>query len=341
MKKSEGGTVSRLLRRYFIDATSAMALGLFSSLIIGLIISQMAKLPPLGFLKGLTGVLGASSPVVGAAIGAAIAYGLKCDAMVMFSCAGCSAIGYAAGGPVGAYISALVGCELGQIVSKKTPVDIIVTPMATIIAGGLAGMWVGPYVSHFMNWLGAIVNTATAFAPLPMGVIVGIVVGMVLTLPISSAALCVMLGISGLAAGAATAGCAAQMVGFALISFGDNGVSGLISQGLGTSMLQVPNIMRKPVIWLAPIIASGICGGVSTTVFQMTSLAEGAGMGTSGLVGQLVMLSHMAPEHGTVAVILTMLFVHVALPGIICLAVDRAMRHAGWVKKGDMSIRNI
>lgn len=333
---STGG--STFFKRYFIDALGAMAMGLFASLIIGLIISQLSKLPGLEFLSAVTGVLGAQSPVIGAAIGVAIAHGLQAPALVIYSCAAAGAVGYAAGGPVGAYVGAVIGCELGGLVSKRTPVDIIVTPIVTIVGGGLAASWCGPYVNQFMTWLGDIINTATAMAPLPMGVIVGAVVGMVLTLPISSAALCIMLGLSGLAAGAATAGCSAQMIGFAVISYRENGFSGLVSQGLGTSMLQVPNILRNPRIWIAPTVASGICGAVSSVIFKMTNIPAGAGMGTSGLVGQIGMYADMAPTHGTLPVLLSMLFVHVMLPAAISLLIDRWMRKIGWVRSGDMKI---
>ena len=221
-KKNET-ILGRIFQRYCVQALSAMALGLFSSLIIGLILSQLARFEPLSFLEPLTGVLGASSPVVGAIIGVAVGHGLGADPLVMFSAGCCGAIGYAAGGgnggPVGAFLGAAVGAEIGQLVSKRTPVDIIITPIVTIVAGGLAGNFVGPYVQSFMHWLGALINEATALQPVPMGLVVGAVVGMVLTLPISSAALCIMMGLSGLAAGAATAGCCAQMVGFAVISF--------------------------------------------------------------------------------------------------------------------------
>jgi len=340
MAKKETSGGSALFKRYMVDATSAMALGLFASLIIGLIISQLSKMPGLAFLATVTGVLAADSPVVGAAIGVAIAHGLKAPALVIYSCAASGAVGYAAGGPVGAYVGAVIGCELGGLVSKRTPVDIIVTPIVTIVGGGLVAGWFGPYVSQFMNWLGSIINTATAMAPLPMGIIVGVVVGMVLTLPISSAALCIMLGLSGLAGGAATAGCSAQMIGFAVISYCDNGFSGLISQGIGTSMLQVPNIMRNPRIWIAPTVASAVTGAVSSTIFRMTNIPAGAGMGTSGLVGQFGMYADMAPTHGSTPVLLSMLFVHVVLPIVISLAVDAWTRKIGWVKKGDMKINS-
>ena len=338
--KSSESAGGGLFKRYFVDAMGSMALGLFASLIIGLIISQLSKLPGLGFLSAVTGVLGASSPVIGSAIGVAIAYGLKCDSLVVFSCAACGAVGYSAGGPVGAYVGAVIGSEIGGLVSKKTPFDIIITPMVTIIAGGLAASWVGPYINAAMTWLGNIVNSATDMAPLPMGIIVGMIVGVVLTLPISSAALCIMLGLSGLAGGAATAGCCAQMVGFAVISYCDNGFSGLVSQGIGTSMLQVPNIMRNPRIWIAPTIASGICGAVSSVALRMTNIPAGAGMGTSGLVGQICMYSDMAPRFGSLPVIAAMRLVHVLLPIVICLPIDRLLRRIGWVTKGDMTIHS-
>lgn len=341
MAKDNQTLLSRIYHRYLIDAMGAMALGLFSSLIIGLIIAQLAKLPGLAFLAPLTEVLGAASPVIGAAIGIAIAYGLKTDGLVAFSCAGAGAIGYAAGGPVGAFIAAVIGSELGQLVSKKTPVDIVVTPLVTIIAGGFFGNLVGPSIQTAMTWLGEVVNTAIYFSKLPMGIVVGVVVGMVLTLPISSAALCIMLGLSGLAAGSATAGCAAQMVGFAVISFRENGVSGLISQGIGTSMLQVPNIMRRPQIWIAPTVASAVCGALSSAVFGMENIAAGAGMGTSGLVGQITMYGVMAPQWGGLKTILLIVLVHVVVPALVALGVDALLRRIGWVKSGDMKLKNL
>ena len=331
--------MGRIFKRYFVDAMGAMALGLFSSLIIGLIISQLSQIGPLAFLQPMTEVLGAKSPVVGAAIGVAIAYGLKADPLVIFSAASCGAIGYAAGdgsgGPVGAFIAALVGAELGQLVSKKTPADIIVTPMTAIVAGGLAGGFVGPYVQNMMHWLGDLINEATMLRPLPMGMIVGVAVGMALTLPISSAALCIMMDLSGLAAGAAVAGCCAQMVGFAVISFRENGVGGLLSQGLGTSMLQVPNIMRHPQIWIAPTAASGLCGAVSAALLGMTNNAAGAGMGTSGLVGQFGAVAAMGASAKT---FLLIGLAHFLLPAAAALAVHLLLRRIGWIKDGYMKL---
>ena len=236
---------------------------------------------------------------------------------------------------MGAFIAALVGAELGQLISKKTPVDIIATPLVAIVTGGLAGGFVGPYVQSFMHWLGNMINEATMLRPLPMGIIVGIVVGMALTLPISSAALCIMMDLSGLAAGAAVAGCCAQMVGFAVVSFRDNGVGGLLSQGLGTSMLQIPNIMRRPQIWIAPTVASGICGAVSAALLGMTNNAAGAGMGTSGLVGQFGAVAAMGASTKT---FLLIGLAHFLLPAVSALAVHLLLRRIGWVKDGDMKL---
>ena len=289
--------LSGFFKRYFIDAMGAMALGLFSSLIIGLIITQLSKLPSLSFLAVTASQLGATSPVCGAAIGVAIAYGLKVDPLVLFSSAGTGALGYALGGPVGAYIATIFGAEVGQLFSKKTPIDILLTPFLTLVVGGLVGSFVGPYVSQFMSSLGAIINSAAVLAKIPMGIALGVLVGMVLTMPISSAALCIMLGLDGIAAGAATAGCCAQMIGFAIISYRENGFGGFMAQGLGTSMLQVPNILKKPQIWVAPTVAGGV-SGLAAALVGMTNVAAGAGMGTSGLVGQVTTYITMAPTIG-------------------------------------------
>lgn len=340
MASKRDSLLSKVFKRYLIDAMGAMAYGLFASLIIGTILGQFATFPGLSFLGDLATVL-KTTTVYGAAIGAAVAWGLKSDPLVMFSAAGAGAVGCVAGGPLGAFLAAVVGTELGQIVSKKTPVDIVVTPLVTVITGGLVGQFTGPYITDFMTWLGDIINYATDLMPLPMGIIVAVVVGMVLTLPISSAALCVMLGLSGLAGGAATAGCCAQMLGFAVISYRDNGFSGLISQGIGTSMLQVPNIVRRPLIWVAPTVAGAVAGAVSTTLFRMTNVPAGAGMGTSGLVGVLTTYGDMAGDVGAAAAMFGILVVDILIPIVVALGVDRIMRRLGWVKKGDMRLQNI
>ncbi len=357
------GSIKNLAKRYFVDALSAMALGLFSSLIIGLILSQLGKIPGLSILAEFSSVLGASSPVVGGAIGGAIAYGLGGQPLVIFSSIATGAFGYSLGGPVGAYLAALVGAELGRFVAGKTKIDIVVTPLVTIICGGLVGKLAGPGVSALMNSLGSLVGNATHYAPFWMGIVVATLVGMALTAPISSAALCITLwsgvladptlalstreGIL-LACGAAAIGCSAQMVGFAVASFRDNGWGGLISQGLGTSMLQVPNIVRHPQIWLAPTLASAVMGPVSTCLLQMKNTATGAGMGTSGLVGQFGALEAMATGSGTYELmgmemglwpfLGILVAAHIILPGFLTYLFDLSFRKIGWVKDGMMTL---
>jgi uncharacterized membrane protein len=316
-----------------------MAQGLFCSLILGLIIGQIAKIPGLDFLNFISEALSASSPLVGACIGLAIAYGLSCAPLVMISSAITGALGYQFGGPVGAYLAVIVGEELGGLVSRKTPVDIIITPLVTIVAGGLFAKYCCSPINDFMLYLGEVINKATMLSPFMMGIAVSVLVGCALTLPISSVAICVMLGIDGLAAGAATVGCCAQMVGFAIISYRDNGMGGLLSQGLGTSMLQIGNIARKPVIWLAPTLTSAILGPVSTVWLQMTNNALGAGMGTSGLVGPLATFATMT-EAGAAAGPLTIkiLCLYFLAPALISLGIHMLMKKAGWVKAGDMKL---
>ena len=329
----------RLFQKYVVKALSHMAQGLFCSLILGLIIGQIAKIPGLDFLNFIAEALSASSPLVGACIGLAIAYGLSCAPLVMISSAITGALGYQFGGPVGAYLAVIVGEELGGLVSRKTPVDIIVTPLVTIVAGGLFAKYCCSPINDFMLYLGEVINRATMLSPFMMGIAVSVLVGCALTLPISSVAICVMLGIDGLAAGAATVGCCAQMVGFAVISYRDNGMGGLLSQGLGTSMLQIGNIARKPVIWLAPTLTAAILGPVSTVWLQMTNNALGAGMGTSGLVGPLATFATMT-EAGAAAGPLTIKIIclYFLAPAAISLGIHFLMKKAGWVRKGDMKL---
>lgn len=332
--------VKRYFKRYFVDAMSYMALGLFSSLIVGLIISQLSKIPHLQMLSSFTGVLAASSPVVGGAIGAAIAYGLKSKPLVVFSCIAVGAFGYELGGPVGAYVSALVANEIASLVAGKTKIDIVVTPIVTIVSGGFVSTFVGPYLSEFMNGLGDIINSATQLHPFPMGISVSVLVGLALTAPISSAALCIMLGIEGIAAGAAAVGCAAQMVGFAVTSYKVNGMGGLISQGLGTSMLQFGNIMRHPQILLAPTLAGAVLGPVSTCLLKMTNTPSGAGMGTSGLVGQFGAYSAMSETNGSTESLIMIIVMHFIAPAVLSLAFHFIFKKLGIVKDEYLSLKN-
>lgn len=333
--------IKKYFKRYFVDAMSFMALGLFSSLIVGLIISQLSKIPHLEILATFSEVLSASSPVVGAAIGAAIAYGLKSKPLVIFSSIAVGAFGYQLGGPVGAYISSLVANEIASLVAGKTKIDIVVTPLVTIITGGFVSTFAGPVLSDMMTGLGDLINSATQLHPFPMGISVSVIVGLVLTAPISSAALCIMLGLEGVAAGAAAVGCCAQMVGFAVTSFKVNGVGGLISQGLGTSMLQFGNIMKHPQIILAPTLAGAVLGPVSTCLLKMTNTPSGAGMGTSGLVGQFGAYSAMAAELGQLETVIVIAVMHFIAPAILSLLFHWIFKKIGLVKDSWLALEKI
>jgi uncharacterized membrane protein len=227
---------------------------------------------------------------------------------------------------------------IGHLVSGRTKVDILVTPVVSILSGSAVGLLVGPPISNFMVWLGSIINWGTEQQPFLMGIIVAVLMGMILTLPISSAALGVILDLSGLAAGAATIGCCCNMVGFAVASYRENKIGGLVAQGVGTSMLQVPNILRKPVIWLPAILSSAILGPVSTMLVKMTNNATGSGMGTAGFVGQIMTYQTMAPERGAALTILLILVFQILLPAVLTLAISEFMRKQGWIKEGDMKL---
>ena len=330
----------RIFRKYIVEALSHMALGLFCSLILGLIIGQISKIPGLDFLGFISEALSATSPLVGACIGLAIAYGMSCAPLVMISSAITGALGYQFGGPVGAYLAVILGEELGMLVSRRTPVDIIITPLVTILAGGLFAKYCCSPINDFMLYLGGVINSATRLSPFLMGITVSVLVGCALTLPISSVAICVMLGIDGLAAGAATAGCCAQMIGFAVISWQDNGLGGFISQGAGTSMLQIGNIARKPIIWLAPTLTAAILGPVSTCLLHMTNNSLGAGMGTSGLVGPIATYAVMSEAGAeTWPLLIKIICLYFIAPAVISLIIHIVMKKAGWVKAGDMKLK--
>ncbi|WP_330396842.1 PTS transporter subunit IIC [Anaeromicrobium sediminis] len=330
------------LRDYITKVLNGMALGLFSSLIIGLILKQIGTFTNLYPL-----VLGGkiSQYMMGPAIGAGVAYSLNASPLGIFSCIITGAIGANTvtftdsvpvlhiGEPVGALIASLVSAEISKLVSGKTKLDIIVIPLTTIISGTIIATTIAPVISRSMTYLGYFINTLTELHPLPMGLLVAVFMGIILTLPISSAALSISLGLSGLAAGAATVGCACQMVGFAISSYRENKVGGLISQGLGTSMLQVPNIIKNPWIWLPQIIASAILGPLSTMVFKMTNNKIGAGMGTSGLVGQFATLDTMGEGS-----LYGIGILHFILPALICFFISEYMRKTGLIKFGDMKL---
>lgn len=345
------------LDRIFIEGLSAMAQGLFATLIIGTIIQQIGTL--LGGTAGdMIFVIGkVAASLTGAGIGAAVAYRFKESPLVVVSAATAGMVGafaskllagallvegavvYAGPGePLGAFIAAYVGIFFGHLVSGKTKVDILVTPLAAIGTGSAVGLILGPPISGFMAWLGAIINWGTEQQPFFMGIIVSVLMGMILTLPISSAALGIILNLSGLAAGAATVGCCCNMVGFAVASYRENKVGGLLAQGIGTSMLQVPNIVRKPVIWLPAILSSAVLGPVGTILLHMTSNATGSGMGTAGLVGQIMTWQTMVETEPPSVVLIKILAVQIILPAAVTLGISEFMRKKGWIKFGDMKL---
>ncbi|MBR7189590.1 MAG: PTS sugar transporter subunit IIC [Oscillospiraceae bacterium] len=374
-------------KRIFIDGLSGMAHGLFASLLIGCIINTIGLYVP--GLRGLivnpwagfswaaanavklddatavnlfTSSKVAAYAVQGAAMACAIAYSMQSPPFVIYSCL---AVGYAAnvlgggGGPLAVFFVTVVAVFAGKLVSKRTPLDIIVTPFTTIVAGVLAAYLIAPPVGALANLLGSLVMKATALAPLPMGIVVAAMMGIILTLPISSAAICAALGLVGLAGGACVAGCCAHMVGFAVASWRDNRLHGLLSQGLGTSMLQMPNLLRKPVLWIPPVVASIVNGPVATCLFrlQMNGAPINSGMGTSGLCGPIgCVVGWFAPSERALTVGESMgvdiaaayanpavqwiglLVVCVAVPALVSWIVSELMRKKGWIREGDYKL---
>lgn len=340
------GFARNFFKVYIVDALSYMAMGLFCSLILGLIVGQIAKIPGLDLLSEIARLLQLDL-VVGGSIGLAIALGMKRDPLVTISAIAVGALGYSLGGawgdvggnPIGAYLATIVGIEAGSLVSKRTPIDIIITPLVAVVAGGLFAKYCCVPVGEWVMALGDVINRATMLNPFVMGIVVSVMVGCILTLPISSAALCISIGLSGLAAGAATAGCCAQMIGFAVISFKDNGFGGLISQGLGTSMLQIGNIARKPIIWLAPTLTAAILGPISTMVLKMTNSPAGAGMGTAGLVGPIGCWDTMSATMDGGVLMAEIVGLYFVAPAILSLIIHAIMVRRGWVKPGDMKLQ--
>lgn len=334
--------MKKLLHRWFIEGLSYMTLGLFSSLIIGLILETIGKqtlLPQLD-LRFLIEVGNVAKGLTGAAIGAAMAYGFKCKPLVIFSALIVGMMGYTtfAGGAVGAFLATLLVVEISRIYASRTKVDIIVTPMLTLILGGAVAKFLGPILNEMMKAIGTLIIAATDQQPLLMGIIVAVIFGLCLTAPISSAALALMLDLSGLAAGAATVGCACQMVGFAIMGYKDNGISGLISIGIGTSMLQVPNIILKPLLLIPPTLASAVIAPIMTVLFPMVNNAAGAGMGTSGFVGQIMTIHTMGSSLHTWLLIGVF---HFALPIIVTWLIYHFMTKRQWIKPGDQTLRAV
>ena len=337
------------VQTYLIDALGAMAFGLFASLLIGTIFSTIGEKTGVEVFNTIASY---AKGATGAALGVSIAYALKAPQLVLFSAATVGIAGNDLGGPVGALVATIVAAELGKLVSKETRIDILVTPGVTIISGVFMAQFVGPGVSRFMTLFGEMVKTATEMQPFFMGILVSALIGIALTLPISSAAICIMLSLDGLAGGAATAGCCAQMVGFAVMSFRENRWGGLVSQGLGTSMLQMPNIVKNPRVWIAPTLASAITGPIATCVFklEMNGAPINSGMGTCGLCGQIgVWTGWLSPSEeaitkGATAITPTgfdwlgLFLICFTLPAILAPAINQVCRKLGWVKDGDLTL---
>ena len=333
--------------RYGIDAMSAMAQGLFASLLIGTIIETLGTQLSIQFLVD-AGTYAKS--VAGPAMAVSIGYALKAPQLVLFSliAVGAAANGLGgAGGPLAVYVIAIAACECGKLVSKETKVDILVTPAVTILVGTILSLLFAPYIGKAASSLGSVIMWATELQPFFMGIIVSVLVGIALTLPISSAAICAALGLTGLAGGAAVAGCCAQMVGFAVMSFKENGIGGLVSQGLGTSMLQMSNIIRNPKTWIPPIVASAVTGPLATCLFKMQNNgpAVASGMGTCGLVGQIGVYTGWVNDtaNGLKAGIGAMdwtglILICFVLPALISWVICELERKAGWIKENDLKL---
>jgi uncharacterized membrane protein len=334
-------------KRYGIDALGAMAQGLFASLLIGTIIATLGEQFGLPVLVDIGGY---AKGVAGPAMAISIGYALQAPQLVLFSLlavgSAANALG-GAGGPLAVLVVTIFACECGKAVSKETKVDILVTPFVTICVGVLLSVWWAPAIGAAASSLGALIMWATELQPFWMGIIVSVVIGVALTLPISSAAICAALSLTGLAGGAAVAGCCAQMIGFAVMSYKENGVGGLVSQGLGTSMLQMGNIVRNPRIWIAPTLTAAITGPIATCVFQMkmNGAAIASGMGTCGLVGQIGVYTGWVNDiaAGTKAAITAMdwiglILICFVLPAILTWFFGRFFRKIGWIRENDLKL---
>lgn len=373
--------MNKYVKRYLIDAMSGMAQGLFASLLVGTIIrtlgQQLLRLsanPVFQFLVD-AGSFCCDAHVVGAAMAVGIGFAMGVHGLVLFSLISVGATANIlgkAGGPLSVLIIAIIAAELGMLVSRKTKVDILVTPIVTILSGVLISVLCAKYIGMAADSVGKLIMFTTELHPFVMGVFVSVVVGIALTLPISSAAICAALGLTGLAGGAAVAGCCAQMVGFAVLSFKENRWGGILSQGLGTSMLQMPNIIKNPKVWIAPIVTSAITGPAATCIFGMTmnGAPVSSGMGTCGLVGQIGVITgwfspspqavnwaaHKAEKAGAAAEQIAqitqdslavnpgfmewfgLLMVCFVLPAVLCWAFGKLFRRIGWINDGDLAL---
>ena len=349
-------------KRYGIDALGAMAQGLFASLLIGTIINTVGTQFGIGFLTQAVVTVGSGEKAVaytvgglasamsGPAMACAIGYALQAPPLVLFSLI---TVGFAsnalggAGGPLAVLFVAILAAEAGKAVSKETKIDILVTPLVTIFVGVALSAWWAPAIGKAASSIGGIIMWATELQPFFMGIVVSVIIGVALTLPISSAAICAALGLTGLAGGAAVAGCCAQMVGFAVMSYKENGVGGLVSQGIGTSMLQMGNIVRNPRIWIPPTLASAITGPIATCLFhfQMNGAPISSGMVTCGLVGQIGVYTGWVNDvaSGAKAGItsmdwIAMVLVCFVLPAVLSVVFCEVLRRMGWIKENDLKL---
>ncbi len=334
-------------KRYGIDALGAMAQGLFASLLVGTILSTLGTQLNIAILTELGDF---AKAVSGPAMAVAIGFALKAPPLVLFSLV---AVGWAAnslggaGGPLAVLLITIIAAELGKAVSKETKVDILVTPLVVILSGGLLAHFCAPAIGVAASYVGNIIMWATEQQPFIMGILVSVIVGIALTLPISSAAICAALGLTGLAGGAAVAGCCAQMIGFAVMSFKENRWGGLVAQGIGTSMLQMGNIVKNPRIWIAPTLASAITGPIATCIFkmEMNGAAISSGMGTCGFVGQIGVYTGWLNDiaNGTKEAVTAfdwagLILVCFVLPAVITLLISLVLRKIGWIKENDLKL---
>lgn len=354
MKKVKG-----LLNHIFIDGLSSMALGLFATLIVGTILGQIGGYIPSPVGDYVVYIATIAKSLMGAGIGMSLGSKFKYSPLVVVSGGVVGFIGAfsanimngsfftktggitisGVGDPLCAFIAAFVAVEIGNLVSGKTKLDILITPVVTIGSGTVLALLCGPYISYVTTALGELIQFATEQQPFVMGVLISVLMGIFLTLPISSAAIAVIIGLSGIAGGAAVVGCSTQMIGFAVASYRENKFGGFVAQGIGTSMIQMPNIVKKPIIWIPPIITSAILGPISTCLLKMTCDASGAGMGTSGLVGQLVTYSTMVNDGvSPVVTVIEILIMHFIAPAVLTLVISEGMRKLNIIKFGDMKL---
>ena len=349
--------LNQLMHHIFIDGLGGMALGLFATLIIGTIIQQIGSLIGGDIGRIIFDIGKVAASLTSAGIGVGVAYKFKESPLVVLSAATAGmAGGFAnailngsilsdgaitltgAGEPLGAFIAAISGITIGHLIAGKTKLDILLTPLVTITSGTIIGLLVGAPIATLLSSLGNVINWATSQQPLLMGVLVAVIMGMMLTGPLSSVALSTILNLSGLAAGAATIGCCCNMIGFAVASYRENKMGGLIAQGLGTSMLQMPNIVRNPLVWIPSILSSALLAPIATLVLKMENNATGAGMGTSGLVGQIMTYQVMTETASSGIVLAQIISMHFVLPAVLALIISEFMRKKKWIKAGDMKL---